>query len=319
MSLLQSPTIHFRHFLQLWHEILADFLFRDTAKRGILWQETDIGQIVECREQGNLRKLGDAGDKDEALVLIVSLQNGEHVSIHIGTFFMLRSFPGMLQRRVVFIDEYDNLHARLPISCGNDGIKAIGKLRGRIRRYGILLFIRLKAQIEIRADSFSTGSSTAHVESDDWILLPVIFHIHDLETFKEFLSAAEISFQSIYEHRLAESARAAQIVILVTIVCQLPDDVCLINIDVSLFPDFLERLYAYRQSSSFDVCHILFLHIYFMQRYKIFSYLCLSEALFSVSSQFLQYGIVKWRKKGMRHKFMTHFLIFMLTENDQCG
>jgi hypothetical protein len=33
----------------------------------------------------------------------------------------------------------------------------------------------------------------------------------------------------------------------------------------------------------------------------------------------LQYGIVKWRKKGVCHKFMTHSLIFMLTENDQCG
>ena len=199
MGLLQSPTIYFRHFLQLWHKVLADFLVRDTAKRGILRQETDIGQIVECREQGNLRKLGDAGNEDKALVLIVSLQNGEHVSIHIGTFFMLRSLPGMLQRRVVFIDEYDNLHASLLISRGNDGIKAISKLSGRIRRYGILLFIRLKAQIEIRADSFSAGSSTAHIESDDRILLPIIFHIHNLETFEEFLSATEIGFQSIYQ------------------------------------------------------------------------------------------------------------------------
>ena len=73
MSLLQGPTIHFRHFFQLRHEVLADFLFRDATKRSILWQETDVSKVVECREQGNLRKFGDAGDEDEALVLIISL------------------------------------------------------------------------------------------------------------------------------------------------------------------------------------------------------------------------------------------------------
>lgn len=79
----------------------------------------------------------------------------------------------MLQRRVVFIDEYDNLHARLLIGCGDDSIKAVGKLRCRVGRYGIYLLIRLKAQIEIRADFIGTGSTTAHIESDDWILLPI--------------------------------------------------------------------------------------------------------------------------------------------------
>ena len=104
----------------------------------------------------------------------------------------------MLQRRVVFVDKYDNLHARLLIGCGNDSIKAVGKLRCRIRRYGIFLLIRFKAQIEIRADFISAGTTTAHVESDDWILFPIIFDIHDFETFEEFLSATKIGFQGIY-------------------------------------------------------------------------------------------------------------------------
>lgn len=77
MGLLQSPAVHFCHSFQFRLEVLSDFFFCDAADGSIFWKETDIGQVVENREERNLRKLGNARDEDETLVGIVSLQNGK--------------------------------------------------------------------------------------------------------------------------------------------------------------------------------------------------------------------------------------------------
>ncbi len=85
------------------------FFLRNTADGCIFRLKADVAQIVEHREERNLRKLGDAGDEDKLLVFIICLENGKHLSINSGTCFVLRSLPGMLQWRVVFIDENGNL------------------------------------------------------------------------------------------------------------------------------------------------------------------------------------------------------------------
>ncbi len=74
--------------------------------------KADVAQIVEHREERDLRKLGDAGDEDKLLVFVICLENGKNLSIDSGTCFVLRSLPGMLQWRVVFIDENGNLLVR---------------------------------------------------------------------------------------------------------------------------------------------------------------------------------------------------------------
>ncbi len=43
--------------------------------------KTDVAQIVEHREERNLRKLGDARDEDKLLVFVISFENGKHLSI----------------------------------------------------------------------------------------------------------------------------------------------------------------------------------------------------------------------------------------------
>ena len=41
----------------------------------------------------------------------------------------------MLEWRIIFVDEDDNLQARLFVSRRNDGIKAVGKLGGLVVYY----------------------------------------------------------------------------------------------------------------------------------------------------------------------------------------
>ena len=102
---------------------------------------------------------------------------------------MLRSFPGVLEWGVILIYEDYHLHACLLIGSGDNGIKTVCKLGCRIRSDIVFLLIRFKADIEIRLDSLGTGTATAHVKSDNRILIPFLFHLHDFETFEEILSA----------------------------------------------------------------------------------------------------------------------------------
>lgn len=57
MRLLQSPVVCLSHRLQLGLEILLYLVFRNTTDDGILWQETDVGEIVERREERELGEL----------------------------------------------------------------------------------------------------------------------------------------------------------------------------------------------------------------------------------------------------------------------
>lgn len=145
-----------------------------------------------------------------------------------------------------YVDEDGNLQARLFVCCCNDGIKAVGKLGGRIGSDGILLFVESKSQIQVRTQGFCIGASTAHVESNHGICLPILLQIHDFESFEEFLSSFEVTLERINEHRLSESARTAQVIILFAFVRQIPNDVSLINIEIVFFSYLVERLYACR-------------------------------------------------------------------------
>ena len=127
MGLLQSPAVHFCHSFQFRLEVLSDFFFCDTADGCIFWKETDIGQVVENREERNLRKLGNARDEDETLVGIISLQNGKNASIYVCATLMLGSFPGVLERRVVFIDENGDFESCLLIGGFDDEIEAVSQ------------------------------------------------------------------------------------------------------------------------------------------------------------------------------------------------
>ena len=92
-SLLHSPAVLIRHRPYLWHEVVVYLLLGDTAYCCILRHEADVGEIVEHGEQRDLRKLGDAREENETLVLHTRLQHGEHTSIYSCACLMLRSVP----------------------------------------------------------------------------------------------------------------------------------------------------------------------------------------------------------------------------------
>lgn len=88
-------------------------------------RQTDVAEVIEHREEGNLRKLGNASDKDKLLILIISLQDGKNTTIDCCTTFMFWCLPRMLKRSVIFIYEDGNLLTSLFVSGRNDGIKTI--------------------------------------------------------------------------------------------------------------------------------------------------------------------------------------------------
>ena len=98
-----------------------------------------------------------------------------------------------------------------------------------------------------------------------------------LETIGRGRVGAGGAFKEVLEHRgdqrLAKAARAAQVVVLPSPVGKLPDDVCLVNIKVSILPDFLKRLNAYGQSPVSCLCHsflFLFANIRFFPQSPCF-------------------------------------------------
>lgn len=70
LCLLWSPSIFFSHRLNFRHEVVGNFLFRNAADSGVRCIKTDVTQVVEYGEQGDLCELGDARDEDEAFVLV---------------------------------------------------------------------------------------------------------------------------------------------------------------------------------------------------------------------------------------------------------
>ena len=144
---IESPVVLGCQFTDFWLEITESFVFGNTAKSCIFRIKADIAQVIEHREEGNLCKLGDTCDKDKLLVFIISLEDGKHFSIDTRACLMLRSLPGMLQRRIVFINKNRHLLSCLLASCLDDGIKTVSKLGCRFRSNTILLLQSIKSKI----------------------------------------------------------------------------------------------------------------------------------------------------------------------------
>lgn len=122
---IYNPSIILSHRLYLWHKVVGDFLLGNTTN-GCVWSiKTDVAEVIEHGEEGNLCKLSDARDEDKLLILIIRLQDGKDAAIDISTTFMLRCLPKMLERSIIFINEDSNLLTSLFVSGRNDGIKTI--------------------------------------------------------------------------------------------------------------------------------------------------------------------------------------------------
>ena len=98
-------------------------------------------------------------------------------------------------------------------------------------------------------------SNMDDVESDDRALHPFRLQLHNLQALEEFLLSHEVGFERIDQHRFTKAAWAAQVIIRFISVGKLPDNICLVNIKVSILSDFLKRLDAYWQSSIVCLYH----------------------------------------------------------------
>ena len=107
--------------------------------------QTDVAQVVEYGEEGDLCELGDARDEDETLVFVFFFQDGKHGLVDGCAGIMLRSLPGVLQWRIILIDEDNRLFSGILKHRFDDVLEADGK--GSLRAYGyfILLFVFIEA------------------------------------------------------------------------------------------------------------------------------------------------------------------------------
>ena len=260
--LLRSPSVFFSHCLNLRYEVFGNFLFRNAADGGVGCIKTDVAQIIENREERNLSELSDARDEDEAFVLVLFFQDGKHGFIDGCAGFMLRSLPGMLQWRIILINEDNRLFSGLLKHRFDDVLETYGKGNLRAHRYFILLFKFIEGIIEIGVELFGGSSSATHVESNDGIAGPFFLQFHHFQSFEEFLFPLEVSLECIHENRLTEAAWAAQVIIRFISVGKLPDNICLVNIKISTLSDFFKGLDAYWQSSIVHFCHNLISYVF---------------------------------------------------------
>ena len=163
--------------------------------------------------------------------------------------------------------------ARLPVCRLDNGVEAVGKLVCGLGRNAILLLQVVESIVQVRPQRVRRCARAAHVEPYDGPPHPFPLQLHDPQSLEELPLAQEIGFERIDEHRLAKAARAAQIIIRVVCVGKMPDDIRLVNIKVSILPDFLKRLNAYGQSSVSCLCHsflFLFANIRFFPQSSCF-------------------------------------------------
>ena len=177
---------------------------------------------------------------------------------------MLRSLPGMLQWRIILIDEDNRLFSCLLKHRFYDVLEADGKGSLRADRYFILLFVFIESIIEIGVEFFWCSSSATHVESNNGIAGPFFLQFHHFQSFEEFLFPLEVSLECIHENRLAKAAWAAQVIILFPPVGKSPYHISLVNIKITTLSDNLKRLDTYRQSSivHFCICHNLISYVF---------------------------------------------------------
>ena len=85
-----------------------------------------------------------------------------------------------------------------------------------------------------------------------WVLLPFLLQLHYLQAFEEVFASLEVRLESCGEQTLAESPRTTEEDTLGRL-HHLPGKVGFIDVDVIVFPDFRERLYAYGVFASGDI------------------------------------------------------------------
>ena len=152
----------------------------------------------------------------------------------------------------------------------------------------------MKSIVKITSYGFRFCTSLTHIESDYRSLHPFLLHFHYLQSLEQFLLSREVGFECIDKHRLAKATWAAQVIIRFICVGKLPDNICLVNIKVSFFSDFLKRLDAYWQSSIVCLYHNPRFVSFLLQMYNVFpnvhTYLLIivshASALFSYCNLF---------------------------------
>ena len=184
---VESPAFILCQLLDFWLEVFEHFIFCDATYRCIFWFKTDVTQIVEHREEWDLRKLSDACNKYKLLIFIISFQYGENFSIDSGAFLVMRRIPWVLQRWIVFINEDSHLLASLHECCSDNCVKAVCQLGCRLRSNAIFFLHIIKSNIEIWTQCVRFCSCSTHVESDNRSLHPLFLHIHDFQSLEEFL------------------------------------------------------------------------------------------------------------------------------------
>ncbi len=174
----------------------AQFLFGKAADGGKGLFKRDVRQIVDSREDAQLREFRNACDEAELDILLVGFER--HVKLlHDLAHGIKRGLvmEHVKQRRVVFVDDHCHLLARFLIKSSDETFKFLpGSFLVRIL---LIYVLSLQQQYQRPAKFLSRKSSFGgtQIEVDDRIRCPFLLELHDLQPFKQLAVAFEIRFQ----------------------------------------------------------------------------------------------------------------------------
>ncbi len=213
-----------------------------STDRGKPWEQGNILQVVDSREDAQLRKLCDAGDETELDILLISLE--WHIELLHDLAHRLER--GLIvkrveQRGVVLVDDYRYLLARLLIKKSYQSVEFLSWCQ----LVGIILIdvqpLQHQSQRPLKLFGCRPSFCGTQIEMKHGILRPFLLKVRDLQSLKQLAVTFEIRFQSRREQRLAKAAGTAH-EYKSRIVGQLPYQVGLVYIDKTFFNDSLKGL-----------------------------------------------------------------------------
>ena len=106
-------------------EQAEELVLADTADGAILVLHADVRDIVQFAEDAKLAELGDARQKYEAQVFLLTLQRTDEVAHYISNLTLqFLVFHRVVHWRVVFVNEHHHLFASLGIGSLDDVLQS---------------------------------------------------------------------------------------------------------------------------------------------------------------------------------------------------
>ena len=231
------------------------FLLGDAAKGFVTAVHTDVFGLVETAEHAYLRKFRHTRKEDKAEMRVGILEDTIEAFQQFA-MMVLKFLDGPLgspddftriehikDGLVVFVYQHHNLTPRLFVCRLDDTPEAVCHSTGI--RLAPINVLHIPNEVPKAPFQFIRILKTARTERkvEHRIFRPFLLKLLDGQTFEQFLLPQKIALQGGEQQTFTETSRTAQKIHL-TFVGKSVDQGGLVHIDITVFTDGLERLYA---------------------------------------------------------------------------